>query len=84
MNQTSLCKPAKDVEIWNFAFVNGYTIITQDSDFINLFVTRGYPPKIILLRIGNMSRKKSEEVLIQSKSSIEDLEKNDFGLLEII
>jgi len=84
VNQTELPKPAKDTEIWNFAAANGYIIVTQDSDFLNLFETRGYPPKIVLLRVGNISRKEAERILIQSKPSIDDLEKNNYGLLEII
>ena len=84
VNQTVLPKPAKDTEIWDFAAENGYMIVTQDSDFLNIFETKGYPPKIVLLRVGNMSRKDAEEILIQAKPSIEDLEKNNYGLLEII
>jgi predicted nuclease of predicted toxin-antitoxin system len=84
VNKANLPKPAKDTEIWDYASANGYTIVTQDSDFLNLFETRGYPPKIILLRIGNMSREEAGEILIQAKLSIEDLEKNNYGLLEII
>jgi predicted nuclease of predicted toxin-antitoxin system len=84
VNRTNLQKPAKDIEIWNYAAANGYIIVTQDSDFLNLFETKGYPPKIVLLRTGNMDRKKAEEILVQAKLSIEDLEKSDYGLLEII
>ena len=83
VNQTKLPKPAKDTDIWNYAAENGYTVITQDSDFLNLFETRGYPPKIVLLRIGNMSKKEAGAILLKSKLDIEDLEKNDYGLLEI-
>ena len=84
VNQTKLPKPAKDTEIWNYAATNGFIIITQDSDFLNLFETRGFPPKVILIRKGNISRKEAAEILVQAKSSIEDLEINDYGLLEII
>jgi len=84
VNKTDLPKPAKDTEIWNYASANGYTIVTQDSDFLNLFETRGFPPKIILLRVGNMDRKMAEEILIQAKTSIFDLENSDCGLLEIL
>ena len=84
VNQTELPKPAKDTEIWNYAAANEYMIVTQDSDFLNLFETRGYPPKIVLLRVGNINRKEAEKILIQAKPAIEDLEKNDYGLLEII
>jgi len=33
VNKVELPKPAKDIEIWNFAAIHGYTIITQDSDW---------------------------------------------------
>jgi predicted nuclease of predicted toxin-antitoxin system len=84
VNNTNLPKPAKDTEIWDYARTNGFIIVTQDSDFLNLFETRGFPPKIILLRIGNMGRKEAGEILIQAKPSIEDLVENNYGLLEII
>ena len=84
VNKTELPKPAKDTEIWNYALTNGYTIVTQDSDFLNLFEAKRYPPKVILLRIGNMDRKKAEEVLVLSKSAIINFENSDLGLLEII
>ena len=84
VNKTELPKPAKDTEIWNYAIANGYTIITQDSDFLHLFETNGFPPKVILLRVGNIDRKTTEKILLQAKSSIADLENGDYGLLEII
>ena len=84
VNQTELAKPAKDTEIWNYAATNGFIIVTQDSDFLNLFATRGYPPKIILLRTGNISVKEAGEILVQAKPTIKDLEISDYGLLEII
>ena len=84
INNTNLPIPAKDTEIWNYAAMNGYIIITQDVDFLNLFETRGYPPKIVLLRKGNISRKETGDILVQAKSTIKDLETHDYGLLEII
>ena len=84
VNYTNLEKPAKDTEIWNYAAANGYIIITQDTDFLNLFETRGYPPKLILLRTGNISREEAGKILIQAKPSITELEKSNYGLLEII
>jgi len=40
--------------------------------------------KIILLRVGNMNRKMAEQIILQAKSSILDLETSDCGLLEIV
>ena len=84
VNKTELPKPAKDTEIWNYAAANGYIIITQDSDFLSLFETRGFPPKVIMLRVGNINRKTAENILLNARSSIIDLCNGDFGLLEII
>lgn len=42
-----------DQEIWIFAKENGFTIVTKDSDFNDLSVTKGSPPKVIWLKIGN-------------------------------
>ena len=84
VNQTGLPQPVKDTEIWNYAAKNNYIIVTKDTDFINLFETRGYPPKIIMLRTGNLNTKETGAVLIQARYPIEDLERNDFGLLEIL
>jgi predicted nuclease of predicted toxin-antitoxin system len=60
---------ASDIEIWNYAFKNNYTIITFDSDFIDLANLKGSPPKIIWLRFGNSSNLKIANKLI-SKSEI--------------
>ena len=45
-----------DIEIWKFAKNNFYTIVTCDSDFYDLSVINGHPPKIIWLRVGNISK----------------------------
>jgi predicted nuclease of predicted toxin-antitoxin system len=41
---------APDMSIWEFAKTNGYSIITADSDFYDLAVAFGPPPKVIWLR----------------------------------
>jgi len=75
--------PAKDKDIWDYALENGYIIITKDDDFLNLLETKGFPPKVVLLRTGNNRSGAVASLLIDSKSKIEDLEKNNYGLLEI-
>lgn len=42
-----------DEQIWKFAQVSGFTIVTKDKDFANLSVVWGSPPKVIFLRVGN-------------------------------
>jgi predicted nuclease of predicted toxin-antitoxin system len=84
VNKTNLTLPAKDSDIWQFAKEHGYMIITQDSDFLNFLETKGFPPKIILIKTGNITRVQMEIILSQAKSSILELHNNEeYGLLEI-
>jgi predicted nuclease of predicted toxin-antitoxin system len=84
VNKTTLPRPAVDIEIWQFAKENRYTIVTQDTDFLNFLETKGFPPKVILVKTGNISRKQMEAILLQAKASIFELHNNDeYGLLEI-
>ena len=76
--------PAKDSEIWNFAKVSGYTILTNDFDFYNLLLIKGFPPKIVLLQTGNLSTKSIVELLNSKRDEIELFEADAvLGLLEI-
>jgi len=46
---------ATDKEIWDFAKNNSYSIITFDSDFSSFSILYSHPPKVIWLRIGNVT-----------------------------
>lgn len=46
---------ASDREIWDYAKVNDFAIATFDADFADIAYLRGFPPKIIWLRTGNMT-----------------------------
>ncbi|MEQ9440499.1 MAG: DUF5615 family PIN-like protein [Cyclobacteriaceae bacterium] len=47
---------AEDHEIWEYAQQNNHTIITFDADFHELQTINGFPPKVVWLRFGNMTR----------------------------
>ena len=75
---------ALDVQIWDYAFKHGYSIITFDSDFIELSNLKGFPPKIIWLRLGNSSNLKiANKVLSKSAEIAEFLLRTDLAFLEI-
>jgi predicted nuclease of predicted toxin-antitoxin system len=46
---------ATDRMIWEYAKREGCTIVTFDSDFYDLTLVKGIPPKVIWLRLGNTS-----------------------------
>ena len=77
--------PAKDKEIWEYAQKHGLLIITNDEDFLNLSILKGFPPKIILLKTGNQSRKAIEASLIKAKPQIiEFYISEEYGVLEMV
>jgi len=75
---------ASDLEIWNYAFRNSYTIITFDSDFIDIANLKNAPPKIIWLRFGNSSNLKIAHKLISKSTEIKEFVLNsELAFLEI-
>ncbi|MBK6437945.1 MAG: DUF5615 family PIN-like protein [Candidatus Microthrix sp.] len=46
---------ATDVEIWEYAADQGLVIVSKDSDFRQLAFLNGPPPKVVWLRLGNVS-----------------------------
>lgn len=61
-----------DLDIWNFARNNNYCILTFDSDFIDISVLNGFPPKIIWLRIGNSSTERIIQKLKYNHPTIKE------------
>lgn len=77
--------PAKDFEIWEFAKTHNYIIITNDEDFINLSTLYGFPPKIVVLKLGNQNNQNIESTLVKYFKDIEIMsDSNDTGILEIV
>ncbi|HYH83793.1 MAG TPA: DUF5615 family PIN-like protein [Longimicrobium sp.] len=46
---------AEDVEIWDFAAAEGWTVVSKDADFAQRSMRFGPPPKVIWMRVGNCS-----------------------------
>lgn len=84
VTRTGLPIPAKDNDIWNWAKTNGYIIITNDEDFDRFLSINGFPPKVILLQMGNQSTSYIATILIHNYDEIKELSTSeDFGLLEL-
>ena len=75
---------ASDAEIWKFAREHGFAIVTKDDDFSGLQDMHGYPPKLIVLRLGNCNNQQVLETLLASADVlVQLLEQRDTGLIEI-
>jgi predicted nuclease of predicted toxin-antitoxin system len=85
IDNTGLLYPAKDMEIWEYAKNRNMLIVTNDEDFLQLSTIKGFPPKVLLIRTGNQSRKFVEENLINLKKPVElFFVSTDQGVLELI
>ena len=68
--------------VWEFAKIEGYTIVTNDSDFNDFSLVWEFPPKIIWLKTGNTSTKHIIELLKTKKLEIFDfILENENGVL---
>jgi predicted nuclease of predicted toxin-antitoxin system len=70
--------------IWDYALQNEYIIVTRDSDYNDLSLIRGFPPKVIWIRRGNCSTKEIEVILRSSTQDIHDFFQNpSLGILTL-
>lgn len=84
VEKTGIEAPASDFTIWEYAKKNGFIIATNDEDFLNLLMSKGYPPKVILFKTGNQSTKTIASLFKKYKEDIEELlHKHHLGVLEI-
>jgi predicted nuclease of predicted toxin-antitoxin system len=69
-------KRASDQIIWGWAKQNSYTIVTTDSDFVALSVSRGWPPKVVHLEECDFPLRIIEELLRQNAVRISEFDKD--------
>lgn len=75
---------ASDLDIWNYALKNKFTIVSFDGDFIDLANLKGSPPKIIWLRFGNSSNLRIANKLLSKSNEIKEFTLNsEIAFLEI-
>lgn len=67
----------KDRSLWEVARLDGFTILSRDSDFEHLAMTLGPPPKVVLIRsrdgrttiIEALVRRRAAEIVQFEESS---------------
>lgn len=75
---------AADLEIWEFARDEGFTIVTKDSDFHELSLLKGPPPKVIWLKCGNVPTSTVVEILLEHRDAVRAfLADDDVAYIEI-
>lgn len=59
-----------DDKVWAYAREQGLTIVTNDDDFANLSEYHGFPPKVIHLIAGNLSKRQMLAILVTNSSKL--------------
>ncbi len=73
-----------DIAVWKYAKDNGFTLLTKDSDFHELTVLHGSPPKVIWLKCGNKPNWYVTALLIRHRDEVAAfLADPESGCLEI-
>ena len=67
-------RDADDAEIWEYAKLKGFTIVSKDSDFQQRSLLYGHPPKFIWLRVGNCPVQLIETLLRKHSAAIHTFE----------
>jgi len=60
-----------DKDIWLFARDNAYVIVTKNSDFYEMSLLYGQPPKIIWLKTGNQTKAAMIRALTDNSADIQ-------------
>lgn len=78
-----LARFTSDEVIWEYAGANGFTIVTADSDFLDLAKFRGAPPKVVRLENCNYRTSQVENLLRRHAILISELEQSSRSTLVI-
>jgi len=73
-----------DEETRDYARRENFVIVTKDSDFSDLCILLGFPPKVVWIRRGNCSTAAIESLLRTHNSDIEALGRDEvIGILTL-
>jgi predicted nuclease of predicted toxin-antitoxin system len=75
---------AQDIEVREFAEKNDFVIVTKDSDYSDMSLLLGFPPKIVWIRRGNCSTRSIEEMLRERFEEISQLASDPYAGIIII
>ena len=64
---------SSDIELWEYARANEFIIVTKDSDFEELSIKLGSPPKVIWIKSGNVNNDFILKVLTDNREHIKNL-----------
>lgn len=74
---------ANDAEIWAYARAHGLHLLSKDDDLRGLVEVRGVPPKLVWLRMGNVTTQQIAAAMEQSAGLIQAFLSGGGDIMEI-
>lgn len=74
---------ADDRTLWEFARINGYTLVSFDADLADMATLLGSPPKVVWLRSANQPTRVIEKLLRDHAEAIAAFEVSSAACLEL-
>lgn len=73
---------AEDSVVQQYASEHEFIIVTKDSDFSELILLKGFPPKVIWIRIGNCTTNDIESLIRSNAEKIKEFgRESSLGIL---
>jgi len=74
---------ADDATIRRYARAEGFTLVTKNTDMVDLCVVKGAPPKVLWLRVGNCLTTLVRQVLEANDERITRFDNSDQVVLSL-
>lgn len=68
---------AEDSRVWAHAAAGGFLLVTKDEDFLRLSLLNGWPPKVVLIKLGNCLTAEIADLLRRSLADVIDFTGDD-------
>lgn len=72
---------ADDSDIWYYARHHEFSLVTKNTDMVDLCVLRGGPPKVLWLRIGNCTTEAVRDVFANHSERIARFANDDSSVV---
>lgn len=73
-----------DARVWSVARDGGYLILTEDDDFNARSILYGAPPKVVLLRVGNVATESVVAFVRERRHAVEAFAADEFTSLLVL
>jgi predicted nuclease of predicted toxin-antitoxin system len=67
---------ASDIAIWKYARDQDFILVSKDADFVELSTLRGFPPKVVWLRLGNCVTRDIQDAIRSNSIAIAELSRD--------